>query len=143
MKTTIITLAITLCSLLASCEDKPLPATEQPTKATTNPLPSGPAKKGFEAQYTEEAKKAFAAQGAYARERTDEAYAQWGAHIYLALRFKIMHERENGEESVARFYKLGAFQKMFTDWKKSLGGHSAAEQIPVLKEAKKKYTDLQ
>ncbi|MCB9932843.1 MAG: hypothetical protein H6841_05400 [Planctomycetes bacterium] len=121
---TAITLMLAL--LLAGCgggEYQPPPKANGRTPSGNNgtgggsstKAPTGPS---FSKQYEPEAKAALAAWSSWSAEKTPANFAKVGTHLYNAMRYKIMTER-NGH-SISNFYKSREVGELFADWKKTI-----------------------
>jgi hypothetical protein len=104
--------------------------------------PAGSPAKGqsYAKEYEPEAKAALDSWKAWGREKTPENFAKVGAHLYNAMRFKILTDR-NGH-STGNLYKVREVGQLFTDWKKTsqLGDW---ESNPEYKAAKAAYDEVQ
>lgn len=90
-------------------------------KANNTPAQNKPAapKKSYQADYEREMNAAFASWKKYGGSKSDEDYIETGVHIYGAQKFKVMHEKENG--NLSGFPRLNEFGELFMDWKKTVG----------------------
>ncbi|MCA8917132.1 MAG: hypothetical protein KDB90_17210 [Planctomycetes bacterium] len=99
--------------------------------------PTGPS---YSKDYEPEAKAALTAWDTWAKEKTPANYAKVGTHLYNAMRYKIMTDR-NGH-STGNFYKVNEVGRLFTDWKKTFQTGDW-ESDADYKEAKHAYNEVQ
>ena len=104
---------------------------------TGRPEPTG---ESYAQEYDPEAKAALAAWKTWSGDKTPANYAKVGTHLYNALRYKILTER-NGH-STANMHKVREVGRLFTDWKKT---HQSGdwENDPEYKAAKAAYNEVQ
>ena len=118
---TVLTLALSLLLVGACGGDYQAPPKSNSKEPAANPAantPSGPKPgQNYIDDYEAEAKAALAAWSAWGKDKTPENYAKVGAHLFNAMRFKILSERNRN--STANFYKVREVQQLFTDWKKT------------------------
>ncbi|CAG1011941.1 hypothetical protein ANAEL_04304 [Anaerolineales bacterium] len=76
-------------------------------------------KKSYQADYEREMNAAFAAWNKYGDSKSDADYIETGVRIYGGMKFKVMHERENG--NLTGLPRLNEFGTLFMDWKKTNG----------------------
>lgn len=76
-------------------------------------------KKSYQADYEREMNAAFAAWNKYGDSKSDADYIEAGVRIYGGMKFKVMHERENG--NLTGLPRLNEFGTLFMDWKKTTG----------------------
>lgn len=92
---------------LAACGPSYVP----PANNSSN-KPADKPKKSYKAEYDRESRAAFAAQDAYMKVRgkggneEKEKFYIWTEHLYAALKFASLHEKENGEKSIEGWSKL-------------------------------------
>lgn len=84
------------------------------TGGDTKREPTGPS---FIKEYEPEAKAALAGWKTWAGDKTPENFAKVGAHLYNAMRYKILSDR-NGH-STGNFYKVREVGQLFADWKRT------------------------
>ncbi|MBZ0138021.1 MAG: hypothetical protein K8I27_16820 [Planctomycetes bacterium] len=94
----------------------------------------------FSKEYEPEAKAALSAWDTWASDKTPGNFAQCGAHLYNAMRYKILTER-NGH-STGNFYKAREVGRLFTDWKKTFQTGDW-ESNAEYKAAKAAYNEIQ
>lgn len=105
---------IAIAAVAAGCSRPPQkPANNAP--AASKPAP----KKSYQADYEREMNAAFAAWKKYGGSKSDEDYVETGVRIYGGLKFKVLHEKENG--NLSGFPRLTEFGELFMDWKKTNG----------------------
>ena len=107
------------------------------TGGETKREPTGPS---YIKDYEPEAKGALAGWKTWAGDKTPENFAKVGEHLYNAMRYKIMTER-NGH-STGNFYKSTEVGRLFTDWKKTFQAGDW-ENNADYKAAKAAYDEVQ
>lgn len=107
------------------------------TGGGTKREPTGPS---YAKDYDPEAKAALAAWDTWAKDKSADNYAKCGEHLYNAMRFKILTER-NGH-STSGLYKSREVGRLFTDWKKTFQP-GEWETNADYKAAKQAYDDVQ
>jgi hypothetical protein len=139
---------LTIALVLAACGDpysappqgngtKPANTSQQPGSNMPTKTPTGPS---FAKEYDPEAKAAFKAWDTWAADKTPENFAKVRTHLYNAMRFKILTDR-NGH-SISKLYKANEIGRLFTDWKKTFQSGDW-ESDPDYKAAKQAYNDIQ
>lgn len=113
---------VAVAALCAGCS-RPVPPANNKVNTPANNKPGAP-KKSYQADYDREARAAFSSKDAYFKAKgtpEDKApYLEWTEHMYAALKFAALHEKENGEGSTGGWYKIsgeGSIKAMKADWR--------------------------
>jgi hypothetical protein len=107
---------VAIAALCAGCS-RPVPPANNKANTPAN-KPAAP-KKSYQSEYTQEMNAAFAAWDRYGKSKSNEDYIETGVRLYTGMKFKVLHDKENG--NVSGFPKVTEFGVLFMDWKKTTG----------------------